>query len=257
MRIIAVINQKGGVGKTTTCVNIGHALALAGRKVVALDLDPQGHLGASLGYAEWAASGMDRVLLDDLPLLNVLLPARDGLALGPAGLRLGEVEHLSGGVERGRRLTRAIAAARMAGVEYLFIDCPPSSGLLAINALFAANEVLVPMPGDYLALHGLSQLMRLLHGVERIQKKQLSIWVALTRYHPRRRLVREVVDKLLNYFPDRVLATPVREAASLAEAPSFGKTIFEYRDAGHGADDYQQLANDLVERRTLQCPTNA
>ncbi len=255
MRAIAVINQKGGVGKTTTCINLAHALAQQGHRTLVLDLDPQSHVAASLGITSGQERGMDAVLLEGVALDEVVLAARERLSIVPAGLRVREVEQLvSGGVERGRRLEQALAALTMP-VDFLFIDCPPSSGLLAVNALFAAQEVLVPMPGDYLALHGLSQLLRVLKSVERMQQRQTQLWVALTRAYPRRWLTREVLKKLLHYFPEQVLATSVREISALAEAPSFGQSIFEYRPSCHGAEDYAQLAVDLIERRTMQWQT--
>jgi chromosome partitioning protein len=253
MRKIAVINQKGGVGKTTTCANVGHALAMRGKRVVAVDMDPQGHLETLFGLFDPAVEGLDQVLLHGRPLDEVLVPARENLLVCPAGRRLIEVEQLTeGGVERGRRLSKAITgAATLDEVDFLLIDCPPSSGLLAINALFCADEVIVPMPGDYLALHGLSQLTRLLRSVERMQRRSIHQWVALTRFHPRRRLAQDVRARLLRYFPGRVLGTAVREAAAVAEAPGFGKTIFEYRQSGHGAEDYAALADDLLNRRCM------
>lgn len=252
MRKIAIINQKGGVGKTTTCANLGHALAMRGKRVLLLDMDPQGHLETSFGVTQAATDGLDKVLLEGKPIEEILLPVRDNLMVAPAGMRLIEVEHLTdGGVNRGRRLIEALGKVDMSGVDFLIIDCAPSSGILAINALFAIDEVVVPMPGDYLALHGLSQLTRLLKSVERMQNRTIDQWVALTRFHPRRKLAQEVRTRLMHYFPGKVLATAVRETAAVAEAPSFGKSVFEYRQTGHGAEDYSALADDLLNRRSM------
>jgi len=250
MRTIAVVNQKGGVGKTTTTLNLGHALALAGRTVLVVDLDPQSHLGASLGQHD-GAPGLDAVLLEGRPLAEVMVPARPGLWLVPAGARLGEVEHLSGGgVSRGQRL-RAALAALPNPPELVLVDCPPAAGLLVVNALLACDEVLVPVAGEFLALNGVSQLVRILRSVEALVGAQLPTRFALTRFHPRRRLAQEVRERLLHYFPEQLLATPVRESSALAESPSFGKTIFEYRAKSPGAQDYQSLAADLIEGRFM------
>lgn len=250
MRIIAVMNQKGGVGKTTTTLNLGHALALEGLKVLLLDLDPQAHLTASFGPAYRGESGLDSVLLDGTTLDEVSHEVREHLTLVTAGERLTEVEHLTeGGVQRGWLLSRALAEAD--GYDVALIDCPPSSGLLVTNALFAAEELLIPVAGDYLSLNGLARMMSIINFAEdRLQRKARK-WLALTRYQGRRRLAREVRDRLQGHFPGQLLQTPIREAVALAESPSFGKTIFEYQRSGNGASDYRAMATDLLEERTL------
>ena len=254
MRRIAVINQKGGVGKTTTSVNLAHALALQGQRVSLIDLDPQGHLSTCLALAsrEFDISrGMDAVLLEGEDIESVCCVLDSGVRVIPAGARLNEVEHLTtGGATRGMRLKEALQG-RLADQDVLIIDCPPSSGLLAINALFAADEVLVPVVGDYLALCGVSQLMQTIRRFESISGKTLRTWFVLTRFHPRGRLAREVMDKLMRCFPGQVLGTAVRETVALAESPAHGKTIFEYRPKSHGAQDYQLLAQDLMQERAL------
>ena len=248
MRTIAVVNQKGGVGKTTTTLNLGHALALSGRRVALIDLDPQGHLGASLGCHEPEA-GMDEVLLEGRPLGEVLLPVRPGLWLAPAGQRLGDLEHLQhGGVDRGRRLAVAVKDLPLAP-DLLLVDCPPAAGLLVANALFASAEVLVPVAGEFLALNGVSQLVRVLRSLESMAGVALRRMFLLTRFQPRGRLAREVRERLLAYFPGQLLATPVRENSALAESPAFGQTIFEYRPRSHGAVDYRSLAEELMHGR--------
>jgi chromosome partitioning protein len=250
MRRIAVINHKGGVGKTTTTLNLAHALALAGRKVLALDMDPQGQLGAGLGVHD-AQAGLDAVLLDGEPLEKTLVGARERLLLAPAGGRLAEYEFVEGGAERGTRLKEAIEQAPN-GHDVALIDAPPSTGLLAMNALLAVDEVLVPVCGDYLSLHALGRFMRVLEHIDDALGRKTRTWIALTRFHARRRLAGEVRAKLVEYFPGRVLVTAVRESAPLAESPGSGKTIFEYRAGSHGAQDYTALAQDLLDGRTLQ-----
>jgi len=249
--VIAVMNQKGGVGKTTTTLNLAHALAMSGKSVTVIDMDPQSHLTASFGAELREQAGIDSVLLGDNKLAEVKIQVRDNLHLIPAGSRLGELEQISvGGAKRGWLLHDALKRSR--NQDYIFLDCPPSSGMLTMNALLAAKEMLIPVSGDYLALHGLSRLLNILKHVEDRLKHVTKKWLVVTRFHSRRKLAREVHDKLLNYFPGQVLATPIRENVSLAESPSFGKTIFEYKNSCNGAKDYRDLADDLLKGRTFK-----
>ena len=249
MEVVAIMNQKGGVGKTTTTLNLGHALALAGRRVLLLDMDPQAHLTAALGVSP-ATPGCDRALLDGADPQTLRHPVRDRLDLVPAGPRLAEVEHVrGGGARRGMRLREALAASGDSH-DLVLVDCPPSAGLLAMNALFAAGELLVPVSGDFLALQSLSRFMAIVRQVEEAVKRPFRKRLVLTRFQARRRLAREVRDKLLEYFPGQLLATPIREAVALAESPGFGTSIFEYRARSSGAADYLGLARDWLEGRT-------
>ncbi|MFW6278032.1 MAG: ParA family protein [Halorhodospira sp.] len=249
-RVVAFLNQKGGVGKTTSAVNVAHAWARAGRQVVGIDLDPQGHFAASLGL-EGLDPGLDEVLFEGVALTERLQPARDHLQLIPPGPRLPEAEQMSGGRERGWRLQQAIAGLDPFP-DYVVIDCPPSSGLLAMNALLATDELIMPVSCDYLALEGLAGLMRTLLRVERGLGAYTHKYVLVNRYNERRRLPREVLGKLREYFPGQVLCTPVRDNVALAEAPGFGQTIFEYRPGSHGASDYEALAEDIEQYRVLE-----
>jgi chromosome partitioning protein len=251
MRMLAVINQKGGVGKTTTTLNLAHAIAQGGKRVLCVDLDPQAHLTAGFGMLEHGQKGIADLLLGEEEFAKVVAPARERLDLIAAGERLGELEHMSqGGAKRGWLLRDALSDSAQ-GYDYVLIDCPPSSGILGMNALLAAREVLIPVSGDFFALQGLSRLMGIFQHIEEVLKTRSEKWVVLTRYQERRRLARDVRDKILGYFPDRVYRTPIRESVALAESPGFGKTIFEYQGKSNGALDYMDLANDVIHGKVM------
>ena len=247
MRAIAVINQKGGVGKTTTTANLAHALALTGQRVIAIDLDPQSHLAAHLGVFERGQAGIDELMLGRVSAAEVnIIDARDNLKLIPAGADLGLVERNTSDGLIGQRL-RALVQSYKENCDFLLIDCPPASGLLIDYTLTAVDETIVPVASDYLALRGLSDLIATLRTFEEEHDvAAFNQWVVVTRFHKRRRLSWEVRDTLISYFPDRVLETAIRETSVLAECPGFGKTAFEYKRGNHGATDYGALAHNLL-----------
>lgn len=248
-RVIAVMNQKGGVGKTTT-INLGHALALAGKKVTLLDMDPQGQIATGYGV-DAQLPGLDEALLDKIHIDELILPVKQNLHVVPAGKRLADFEHITtGGAERAYILQKAIAVSSLSHQDFVLIDCPPSSGLLGMNSMFAATEVLIPISGDYLSLHGLSRMIQILKRAEQVSQQSIKLWLVSTRMQLRRRLTQEVRNKVLKYFPGRVLSTVIRENVSLAESPSFGQTIFDYKNTSAGAEDYSALAQDLLQGRT-------
>jgi len=246
-----VVNQKGGVGKTTTVANLGHMLAAQGKRVTAIDLDPQGSLTVSLGNNARGMAGMDEVLLDGAELHEVMHEVRENLNLIACGPHLSaceqKVENTSLIAKRFRKSLKMIKDQ-----DIILIDCPPSSGFLVVSALFATEEILIPVAGDYLALHGMSHLMETLSEFERSLNHKHKRWIVVTRFHPRRRLSRDVLDNLIEHFPGIVLSTPIRETSALAEGPSFGLTIQEYRKHSNGKADYEQLAIDFSKGRTLQ-----
>jgi chromosome partitioning protein len=251
MRTIAIMNQKGGVGKTTTTTNLAHALAQQGQRVTVIDLDPQGHLAASLGVDKTQSKGIDQVLLSDEPIQNFAVEVREGLHLIPAGQRLWEIE-LSGetDVEQSARLAEAINS-HLDSEDFVIADCPPASGILAKNALAACDEILIPVASDYLALHGLASMLRSLERYAKTKSRSLKRQIVATRVHTRRRLASEVIDALQKHFRGIVLATPIREVTALAECPSYGKTIFEYSPRSNGARDYRSLAVDVMDGRMM------
>jgi chromosome partitioning protein len=251
MRVIAVINQKGGVGKTTTTLNLSHALGKAAKSVLVIDLDPQAHLTAGYGILRKEQHGIADVLLGEMELDDVILEARQNVFIVPAGERLGELEHMTtGGSKRGFLLKETLKD-KVDDYDFVLIDCPPSSGILGMNALLASTEVLVPVSGDFFALHGLSRLMSIFKHIEDTLKRKTQKWVVLTRFHERRKLAREVKGKILTYFPNNVYQTAIRETVALAESPGFGQTIFEYQPNGNGANDYLELAADVITGRVL------
>ena len=248
MRKIAVISQKGGVGKTTTSMNLAHALALSGKKVLLIDMDPQANLSTSLGIHGNDVKGIAAVLLKDEPLIDHIVSMKSGVDLVPAGGKLGELEFLSsGGSKRGFLLEQATASINKK-YDFLLIDCPPSAGLLGMNAMLAVDELLIPVSSDYLSMQGLSRLLGIVQHVEDKLQRTTKKWIVLTRYYRRRRLAKEVREKLLRYFPGRVLNTPIRESVALAESPSYGLSIFDYKKLSFGAQDYLSLAQDLVSK---------
>lgn len=249
--MIAVINQKGGVGKTTTTLNLSHALAQLDKKILVVDLDPQSHLTAGYGVLQREQKGIADVLLGETELTDVIQETRENVFIIPAGTRLGELEHLSsGGAKRGYLLKDALEN-NVQQFDYVLIDCPPSSGILGMNALLAASEVLVPVSGDFLALQGLSRLMSIFQHIESSLNRKSKKWVVLTRFHERRKLAKEVKGKILSYFPDCVFQTAIRETVALAESPGFGQTIFEYKPKCNGANDYMELAADVINNRII------
>ncbi len=249
-RVIAVINQKGGVGKTTLTANLAHGLALKGNRVLCVDLDPQAQLTISLGINNNEVNGLDEALLNQRPLDELLLPARENLYLIPAGSGLSDVERLTeGGASRGMLLRKALIEEKQ-NYDYVLIDCPPSSGLLVVNAIFAVDEVLIPMTGDFLALQGLSHLMATLGNFEASLGTKIEQMIVLCKFQARRCLSKEVKDKLIHYFPNKLLKTEISESVSLAESPSFGKTIFEYKRKSKSAFEYENLVDDVINRRT-------
>lgn len=249
--MFAVMNQKGGVGKTTTTINVAHGIARANKKVLAVDLDPQAHLTAGLGCLRQGQIGIGDVLLGQKQLAETVVVARENLDLIPAGDCLGEMEHLSkGGAKRGFLLRDALHDYAQ-NYDYVFIDCPPSSGILGINALLASAEVLIPVSGDFFALQGLSRLMNIFRHIENTLKNRTEKWVALTRYQDRRRLAQDVKNTVKGYFPEHVYRTAIRETVALAECPGFGKTIFEYSANSNGAEDYAALATDIIANKVM------
>ena len=249
-RVFAVINQKGGVGKTTTTANVGHALARDGLNTAVVDLDPQGQLSACLGLHQPRSGGVDHVLQGSATFLEAATEVRPNLLLLPAGSSLGDLERSEGGVERAYLLRNALRDCAE-GLDCVVLDCPPSAGLLTINAVAGADDVLIPMAGDYLSLTGLARLMVDLKRLQALRESSLRSWIFFNRFVPRRRLAQEVYDKVARHFPHNLLETTINEAAVLAECAGAGKTIFEYSAKSRSAYAFRALTDDLRNGRVV------
>lgn len=261
MRAIAVLNQKGGVGKTTTVVNTAAALAAMGLKVAVIDLDPQAHLTIHLGLEpERIESGSYRVLTQSAKFEEEVMLVRPNLWLLPANINLvGAESELVSVVGRETILRQAIHTMQEK-FDYCFIDCPPSLGLLTLNALAAVKEILIPQQPHFLALQGLGKLLQTVELVnKRINPKLKVKWILLCMFDSRASLPNEVRADIRQFLDSarvtdcawsqaQVLPVYIRTNIKLAEAPSYGKTIFEYEPSCHGAEDYKKVA-ELIDGR--------
>jgi chromosome partitioning protein len=247
-RVLAVANQKGGVGKTTTAVNIGASLAELGLRTLVIDLDPQGNASTGLGIENRGlAHSMYHVLLHDEPLENVVEPTDvKNLFVAPASLDLAGAEiELVPAFSREQRLKRAIDAV-LGDYDYVLIDCPPSLGLLTVNGLSAAREVLVPIQCEYYALEGLGQLLRNVDLVKRNLNPELDLSTILcVMYDARTKLSDQVVTEVRAHFGDKVLRSVIPRSVRLSEAPSFGQPITTFDSSSRGAIAYRDAAKEV------------
>ena len=250
-RTVAIANQKGGVGKTTTAVNLAAGLALSGKRVLLIDLDPQGNAGSGLGYPSIKVQkGVYEVLSGDATLSQVLLETEvAGLHLVPSGQRLvgAEVE-LVDVPRREYRLKEALVEVEDR-YDFILIDAPPSLGFLTLNALTAARSVLVPVQCEYYALEGLSHLLSAIRLVQQGLNPTLQIeGVLLTMFDNRLNLSQQVLEETRRFFAERVYRTVIPRNVRLSEAPSFGKPVVVYDPACAGSTSYMNLAKEVIER---------
>ena len=257
-RIFTVANQKGGVGKTTTAVNLAAALSMGGLKVLVIDLDPQGNASTAFGIDRVANEGIYEVLINDLPMASVVQKVANfpHLEIVAANSDLAGAEiQLVPTVAREFRLQSALQtfliAKQNAGqrFDYVFIDCPPSLGLLTINALTAADEVLVPIQCEYYSLEGLSLLIQTLTEVQkRLNPKIILSTIVLTMFDSRTRLASDVAENVRKHFPEQLINTPIPRAVRVSEAPSYGQTVMTYDASSPGAVAYMSVAREISNR---------
>lgn len=255
-RVFTVSNQKGGVGKTTTTVNLAAALARSGARVLVIDLDPQGNASTALGVEHRAETpSVYDVIVGDSPLADVVQksPEFDALYCVPATIHLAGAEiELVSLVAREQRLRTALDAYLAASeypFHYVFIDCPPSLGLLTINAFVAAREVLIPIQCEYYALEGLSQLLNSIQLIERHLNPQLRVsTILLTMYDSRTNLANQVVQDVREHFPDQVLDTVIPRSVRISEAPSYGQSVISYDEGSPGSLSYLEAAAEIARR---------
>lgn len=248
MRKIAVVNQKGGVGKTTSTLNIAAGLSRRKKRVMLIDLDPQAHLTCSLGITTAEIENSIYDVLTDAATLTEASMIREGMAVIPTALSLSaaEIELIT---EPGKEFRLKNSVDRLAGYDYLFIDCPPSLGILTVNALTAVNEIFIPLQAEFLALQGMSHLIKTIEIVKQRLNPNLEIsGIIATRFDRRRKLSNEVIETISQYFGEKLFTTRIRENVSLAEAPSFGCSIFEYKPRSNGAKDYTQLCQEILKK---------
>lgn len=259
-RVFTVSNQKGGVGKTTTTVNIAAALAAAGLNVLVIDIDPQGNASTALGIEHHAdVDSIYDVLINDIPLADVVAQCPDiaNLVCAPATIHLAGAEiELVSLVAREQRLRRAIdvyAKEREKNgeerLDYIFIDCPPSLGLLTVNAFCAAGEVLIPIQCEYYALEGLSQLLKNIEMIQKHLNADLDVsTILLTMYDGRTNLAAQVAAEVRQHFPEKVLSAVVPRSVRISEAPSYQQTVMTYDPSSSGALSYLEAATEIAER---------
>jgi chromosome partitioning protein len=254
MKIVAIANQKGGVGKTTTAVNLGAALAEIGRRILIIDLDPQANATSSFGLQAVEQTSLYEPLIGHASIIERIFPTeRDGLFIVPSDLDLAGAE-----VEIARmpnHLTRLAETLQPLHVDetfdFVLLDCPPSLGILMSNALAAADELLTPIQCEYFALEGLVKIVRLIEQVrDSGANKRLQLGgIVMTMYDGRTNLSEQVVAEVRQHFGERVYQTVIPRSVRLSEAPSFGKSILEYAPSGAAAEAYRALAREFIQRQ--------
>lgn len=249
MTIIAVFNQKGGVGKTTTVLNLAAALARRGRQPIGIDLDPQAQLGSTVGVV--ARSGDDSIyslFQRNRPLREITRESASGIRIIPSHPELSKVDALFGkGYNAINKLNSTLQAEKVTHMNTPWlIDCCPMVGVLSLNAIFASNGVIVPISADHLSIKGALQIQKTLKALETVLKRRVNRRYLLTRFDSRRRMAKDILQMAENEFGDDVCRTLISENVSLAESPAVNKTVFEHAPDSRGAHDYDALLDELI-----------
>ena len=249
-KIVAISNQKGGVGKTTTAVNLSACLAKMGKKILLIDIDPQGNATSGLGVEAKSEATIYDVLINSVPISETIVETEyKNLYLCPSNRDLSgaEVELVN---IMGREYQLKAALEEIEGeYDYIFLDCPPSLGMITLNAFTACNTVLIPMQCEYYALEGVSSLTSTIKRVKKVLNKEIELeGILLTMFDARTNLAIQVVDEVKKYFGDKVYKTIIPRNVRLCEAPGFGQPIIVYDPASRGADSYLDLAEEIIER---------
>jgi chromosome partitioning protein len=257
-RIFTVANQKGGVGKTTSAVNVAAALAMGGLRTLIIDLDPQGNASTAFGIARDEVQGMYEVITKDLPVRDAALkvPGFPHLEIIPATQSLANAEvELVPMVARELRLKKALVnylaecANRGERFDYVIIDCPPSLGLLTINALVAADELMIPIQCEYYSLEGLTLLLHTVSLIQEHLNPNIKLTtILLTMFDGRTRLANDVADEVRKHYPQQLIDIPIPRAVRVSEAPSYGQTVMTYDPSSNGAEAYGLVAREIAKR---------